>query len=82
MNNQFEQKYQFEQKNQQWNWTKLSELKKKTNINNQFEEKNQQSVLNRNINNSVEQKYQHSILNKNFNNQFEQKYQQLIWMDI
>ena len=41
-------------------------------MNNQFEQKNQQSVLNRNNNNPIEQKYQHSILNKNVNNQFEQ----------
>ena len=82
MHNQFEQKYHFEQKCQQSIWTKILKLNKKTNINNQFEQKNHQSVLNRNDSNPIEQKYQHSNLNKNVNNQFEQEYQQSIWMDL
>ena len=49
MNDLFEQfyeqpiwpKHQFEQKYQQSIWTKISKLNKKTNINNQFEQKNQ-----------------------------------------
>ena len=81
LNHQFDQKCQFQQKNQQSIWTNLTTIKKKQkltidlnrNLNNQFEQKCQQSKLKKRETINPEQKYQQSTLKHLSTINFEQK---------